>query len=69
MTGLLSNFRNTIIVSVLLALVIAFGFGHSPHGFDEAYFQAVFRLLHASEARGGAQDRPFGSKLRNATKI
>ncbi|SFJ80241.1 urate hydroxylase PuuD [Caulobacter sp. UNC279MFTsu5.1] len=46
MTGLLSNFRNTIIVSVLLALVIAFGFGHSPHGFDDAYFQAVFRLLH-----------------------
>jgi uncharacterized membrane protein len=46
MTGLLSNFRNTIIVSVLLALVIAFGFGHSPHGFDEAYFQAMFRLLH-----------------------
>jgi uncharacterized membrane protein len=46
MTGLLSNFRNTIIVSVLLALVITFGFGHSPHGFDEAYFQAVFRLLH-----------------------
>ena len=46
MTALLSNFRNTIIVSVILALVIAFGFGHSPHGFDEAYFQAVFRLMH-----------------------
>ena len=46
MTGLLSNFRNTIIVSVLLALVIAFGFGHSPQGFDQAYFQAIFRLLH-----------------------
>ncbi|MGR4863731.1 urate hydroxylase PuuD [Caulobacter sp. LARHSG274] len=46
MAGLLSNFRNTIIVSVILALVIAFGFGHSPHGFDGAYFQAVFRWLH-----------------------
>jgi uncharacterized membrane protein len=46
MAGLLSNFRNTIIVSVILALVIAFGFGHSPHGFDSAYFQAVFRWLH-----------------------
>ena len=46
MTALLSNFRNTIIVSVILALVIAFGFGHGPHGFDEAYFQAVFRLMH-----------------------
>jgi len=46
MTGLLSNFRNTIIVSVILALVIVFGFGHSPQGFDAAYFQAVYRLLH-----------------------
>jgi uncharacterized membrane protein len=46
MAGLLSNFRNTIILSVVLALVIVFGFGHSPHGFDVAYFQAVFRLLH-----------------------
>ncbi len=46
MVGLLSNFRNTIIVSVVLALVIVFGFGHSPHGFDGAYFQAVFRWLH-----------------------
>jgi uncharacterized membrane protein len=46
MAGLLSNFRNTIIVSVILALVIVYGFGHSPHGFDDAYFQAVFRWLH-----------------------
>jgi uncharacterized membrane protein len=46
MAGLLSNFRNTMILSVVLALVIAFGFGHSPHAFDEAYFQAVFRVLH-----------------------
>ena len=46
MTALLSNFRNTIILSVILAMVIVYGFGHSPHGFDEAYFQAVFRWLH-----------------------
>jgi uncharacterized membrane protein len=46
MTSLLSNFRNTIIVSVILALVVVFGFGHSPQGFDAAYFQAIFRLLH-----------------------
>jgi uncharacterized membrane protein len=46
MTSLLSNFRNTIIVSVILGLVIVFGFGHSPQGFDTAYFQAFFRLMH-----------------------
>src|SRR3954470_3948946 len=45
MTALLSNFRNTIILSVILALVVVFGFGHSPSGFDTAYFVAVFRLL------------------------
>jgi uncharacterized membrane protein len=46
MAGLLSNFRNTMILSVVLALVIIYGFGHSPSGFDGAYWQAVFRLLH-----------------------
>lgn len=46
MTALLSNFRNTIILSVILALVVVFGFGHSPSGFDTSYFVAVFRLLH-----------------------
>ncbi len=46
MSGLLSNFRNTIIVSVVLALVIVLGYGHSPQGHGAAYFQAIFRLLH-----------------------
>ena len=46
MSGLLSNFRNTIIVSVVLALVIVIGYSHSPHGHDASYFQAIFRLLH-----------------------
>ena len=35
-----------MILSVVLALVIAYGFGHSPHAFDDAYFQAVYRVLH-----------------------
>ena len=46
MSGLLSNFRNTIIVSVVLGLVIVLGYGHSPQGHGAAYFQAIFRLLH-----------------------
>lgn len=46
MTGLLSNFRNTIIVSFVLALVIVIGYGHSPHGHSATYFQAIFRWLH-----------------------
>jgi uncharacterized membrane protein len=46
MSGLLSNFRNTMIVSFVLALVIILGYGHSPHGHDASYFQAVFRWLH-----------------------
>jgi uncharacterized membrane protein len=46
MTALLSNFRNTIILSVVLALVVVYGFGHSPAHFDAGYWQAVFRLLH-----------------------
>ena len=46
MSGLLSNFRNTIIVSFVLALVIVIGYSHSPHGHDASYFQAIFRWLH-----------------------
>jgi len=46
MSGLLSNFRNTIIVSFVLALVIVIGYGHGPQGHGEVYFQAVFRWLH-----------------------
>ena len=46
MSGLLTNFRNTMIVSFVLALVIVLGYGHSPHGHDASYFQAVFRWLH-----------------------
>lgn len=45
--GLLSNFRNTIILSVVLALVMIFAYSTSPHGVDATFFQAVFRWMHA----------------------
>jgi uncharacterized membrane protein len=46
MAGLLSNFRNTVIVSVLLALVMVAAYSQSPQGTDIAFWQAVFRWLH-----------------------
>src|SRR5665213_19193 len=46
MSGLLLNFRNTMIVSVLLALIMLWAFSHSPHGMDGSYWTAVFRWMH-----------------------
>jgi uncharacterized membrane protein len=48
MGGLLSNFRNTVIVSVLLALVMVGAYYHfNPGGGADANFwQAVLRLVH-----------------------
>jgi uncharacterized membrane protein len=46
MAGLLANFRNTVILSVILALVMVFAYSGSPHGLDAAFWQAVFRWLH-----------------------
>jgi uncharacterized membrane protein len=47
MASLLLNFRNTMIVSLILAAVMIVGFGmHSPHGFDNAFWQALFRWIH-----------------------
>jgi len=46
MGALLSNFRNTIIVSVLLALVMVFAYSTSPHGLEATFWQAVFRWMH-----------------------
>lgn len=47
MAGLLQNFRNTLIVSVLLALVMIYSFGQaSPGGLDVAFWQAVARWAH-----------------------
>jgi uncharacterized membrane protein len=41
------NFRNTIIVSLILALIMIVGYGmHSPGGYDLTFAQAVFRWIH-----------------------
>ena len=46
MAALLQNFRNTIIVSVLLALIMVGGYYvHNPGG-PEAFWQGVFRWMH-----------------------
>jgi uncharacterized membrane protein len=51
MAALLQNFRNTIIVSVLLALIVVGGYAaHYSHGniagLDAIFWQAVFRWIH-----------------------
>jgi uncharacterized membrane protein len=46
MAGLLANFRNTIVVSFILALVLVFAFSQGPQGTDMAFWQAVARWLH-----------------------
>ena len=47
MAALLLNFRNTIIVSAILALIFIIGYGmHGPGGFDAIFWQGVFRWLH-----------------------
>jgi uncharacterized membrane protein len=46
MAGLLSNFRNTLILSVVLALIMIGAYSTSPHGLDMTFWQAVFRWMH-----------------------
>ncbi len=47
MAALLLNFRNTIIAGLVLAVIMIIGFGmHSPHHFDNVFWQAVFRWIH-----------------------
>lgn len=47
MGKLLSNFRNTILLSLVLAGVMIFAFGSvSPGGFDALFWQAVLRWTH-----------------------
>lgn len=47
MGKLLSNFRNTILLSFVLAGVMIFAFGRvSPGGFDALFWQAVLRWTH-----------------------
>lgn len=45
MAGLLSNLRNTLIVSFILALVVVGGYG-AHNGIDQIFWQAVLRWLH-----------------------
>ena len=46
MAGLLANFRNTMILSVILALVIVAAYATGPQGTGAGFVQAVFRWLH-----------------------
>ena len=46
MAGLLTNFRNTMILSFVLALIMLFAWSQTPHGVDATYWQAVFRWMH-----------------------
>jgi uncharacterized membrane protein len=46
MAGLLANFRNTMILSFLLALVLVAGYGMHNAAWDQIFWQAVFRWLH-----------------------
>ena len=46
MAGLLSNFRNTVIVSVILALIVLFAYSTGPQGAGQVFWQGVFRWLH-----------------------
>ena len=47
MAKLLSNFRTTFLLSIVLAGVMIFAFGRiAPGGFDLGFAQAVFRWVH-----------------------
>jgi uncharacterized membrane protein len=46
MAGLLSNLRNTVIVSFILALIIIVGYFMHYGSADAIFWQAVFRWLH-----------------------
>lgn len=46
MAALLSNFRNTMILSGVLAAIMLAAFATSPQGLGTIYFQAVFRWMH-----------------------
>jgi uncharacterized membrane protein len=49
MAALLLNFRNTMIVSALLALVFIIGYGmHGPDGFGMIFWQGVLRWCHVA---------------------
>jgi len=45
--GLLSNFRNTVIVSVILALIMVAAYFQHAGGSSPVFWQAVFRWMHS----------------------
>jgi uncharacterized membrane protein len=46
MAGLLSNLRNTLIVSFILAIILVVGYMMHAGGADAIFWQGVFRWLH-----------------------
>ncbi|MFN3522252.1 MAG: urate hydroxylase PuuD [Phenylobacterium sp.] len=46
MAGLLSNLRNTIIVSLVLSVIVIAGYGIHNGAADALFWQALFRWLH-----------------------
>jgi uncharacterized membrane protein len=46
MAGLLQNFRNTIIVSVVLSLILVAGYRVHHGSADAIFWQGVFRMIH-----------------------
>ncbi|MEO8811810.1 MAG: hypothetical protein ABI376_02715 [Caulobacteraceae bacterium] len=46
MAGLLSNFRNTMILSAVLAVIMLIAWSQGAHGTDVSFWQAVFRWMH-----------------------
>jgi len=46
MSGILMNFRNTIIVSVVLALIMIWAFAQVHGSYDLQFWQAVLRWVH-----------------------
>jgi uncharacterized membrane protein len=46
MSGLLSNFRNTMIVSFILAIIMVAGYMSHNGAADQIFWQGVFRWLH-----------------------
>jgi uncharacterized membrane protein len=46
MAAFLQNFRNTMILSVVLALIMIFAFGSAHGAFDALFWQATFRWMH-----------------------
>lgn len=46
MAAFLQNFRNTMILSVILALIMIYAFGAARGQFDMIFWQATFRWIH-----------------------